>query len=484
MRASPMWIRFVVVCLLCAGAGPAAAAGLRLSLWPVPPVYTGTDYSIGVSFEKEDRNDGIVHTGPFTFRTVLPVGLRYASFQGGGWTCSAQPDLRTVSCTWTGTLDSWNPAAMSVGINSVADYGLTPGPVDITGTLESTQVPLPPNPVCSAPPTTTGCATVATSIVTSTVAITGWGVSSGGVTAGQVAVWTGAPYEAGQHNIFNVDVLNIGFGPSNTPVELDFWLPPGVSYANLAGGLPAWTCAAQGSAYHVHCSTPYMYSSQNGYLTLHVQVAETVAVPGPLYVHAAIGNDRQLVPTSCVADPLQLGCARLQFHTRVPRVATMIADALTLLPEPVTLGQEAGPLLFTYRNIGEAAAGTTQLYVQLPPHFEYRGLQSSSPPATCTAQGLPAAGQVVVCGSSGTIAQGSIGLRVYGGAAAASPGPLPVVAAIELATAPNPMPLLQSCAVNPAQSFCAAHAVPTYFPCALQWADGIFCDGLQPFVRP
>jgi hypothetical protein len=479
--------RIIVALALLAPAGFAAAAGLRLDIWPVPPVFTGTQYHFGVSFEKEDRNDGIVHVGPFTFRTMLPAGVRYQSFNGVNWTCSVQPDLRDVTCTYTGSLDFWNSGSMSLGLWAVTDYGITPGPATVSGTISSAQVPLPANPVCSTPPTTTGCASVATAYVTSKIEFTGWGVNTGGVGPGPVAVWTGAPYEIGQPNMFVLEMKNTGFGESNTPVTVDVWLPPGITPSGVVTGIPQWTCVPQALAGHVRCTTPYMYDTLAGYLGLHITVGNTVAVPGPVYVHAAISNDRQLRPADCVATPLQLGCARLQFHTRAPRVATMVASTLSHAPATATLGKEFGPVVFDYRNIGETSAGTTQLYLQLPPYIEFRQMISASPPATCTAQGALATGQTVVCRSSGLPSppfnQGTLSLRLYGAAQAASPGPLPIVAAVELANSPN-LATLASCVSNPAQSHCATDTITTYFPCALQWADGIFCDGLQRFVRP
>ncbi|HSX62329.1 MAG TPA: hypothetical protein VLF18_19265 [Tahibacter sp.] len=484
MRALIVRLLFTV---LSVAAAPAFAAGLRLNLWPVPPIYTGTTYQIGVDVQKEDRNDGIVHQGPFTFRTVLPAGVRYVGFNGGLWSCVAQPDQRDVSCTYSGTLDFWNPNSMSLGINAMVDYGIAPGSVTVSGTVSSAQVPLPPTPTCVAPPSTTGCASVATAFVTSKLQFTGWGVSGGQVTSGPVATWIGQPLEAGQPNMFVFEFLNTGFGQVNTPVTLDVWLPPGVSYDGALSGIPVWTCSNQASPGHVRCTTPYLYDSLSGFLSMRIQVAPTIAVPGPLFVHAAVGNNLQAPPGDCVANPTQLGCGRLQFHTRVPRVATLVASSMTHSPPVATLGTEFGPLVLEYRNIGEANAGATNLYLQLPPHIEYRGVLSSLPAATCTTQGTLAAGQIVVCQTSGLGAppfnQGSLSLRLYGSALAASPGPLPVVAAVDLGAAPNTA-TLASCVANPAQSFCATDALTTYFPCALQWADGIFCDGIEPFVRP
>lgn len=488
MRRAPYTSVFalLIFIFMLLPAAPAAAAGLRLHMWPTPPIFTGTSYQIGVSFEKEDRNDGIDHAGPFTFRTTLPAGVRFVSSQGVSWLCSAQPNLRDVSCIYSTTLTFWNPSSMSLGINATTDYGLAPGPITLTGTIESAQVPLPPNVSCPATPSTTGCASASTAIVTSEVKITGWGVSGGTVTPGQVATWTGAAFEPGIQQILVIDTNNIGFGQVNTPVTMDIWLPAGLRNDNQVGGLLVWTCQNQSTPGHMRCTTPYMYDTLNAFMTLRVTPENNVPIPGPLFVHAAISNNVQAMPTTCVANPAQLGCARLQIPTRPPRVATLVSDGVSHSPTVFNLGEE-GTLLVGYRNIGEASAGTSNIYVQLPPYIEYLGVLGALPGATCTAQGAVATGQVLTCQSQGLGAppfgQGYVNLRLYGHAQAASPGPLPVRVAVDLATPANAA-LLQSCATNPAQSFCAADAIPTYFRCALQWADGIFCDGIEPFVRP
>lgn len=480
-------LRLAAVLLLPASLG-AQAAGLRLHLWPTPPIYTGTSYYFGVLFEKEDRNDGIVHAAPFTFRTTLPEGVQYSGFNGGQWSCSAAPNLRDVSCSYSAGLNYWEPSSSSLSINATAAAVMTTGPVTLSGTIASAQVPLPPTPNCQPSPSLGGCATSATSVVQSQVRFTGWGVSGGTVTTGQVAVWTGQPFEAGTgSHILVLDTHNIGFGQVNTPVTIDYWLPAGFSYAGTVSGIPGYTCTVPAPPAHVRCTTPYFYDTLSGFISLRVNVAADVAVPGPLFVHAAISNNVQAAPADCVADPSQLGCARLQLHTRVPRVAVLVGDGMTHGPATLTLGNPA-TLQLNYRNIGEAVAGTSQIYIRLPPYIEYLGQISASPAASCSAQGSLAAGQVVTCTSSGLGAapfgQGSLNLNLFAHAQAASPGPLPVIAAVELAAAPNAA-LLNSCAANPNQSFCIRDALDTYFPCALQFgAEGIFCDGLQPFVRP
>lgn len=468
-------------------AAASSAAGLRLYVWPTPPIYSGTAYSFGVSIEKEDRNDGVTHTAPFTFRTMLPPGVEYVGWNGN-WICSTPPnDRRDVTCVYNTDLHFWIPGSGSLGINATVSPGVVPGPVSLVGTIANAQVPLPPVPTCGASPSTTGCVSAATAYVASQIAISSWGYTGGTVTNGPVAVWTGAPFEAGTQSMLVVDAFNAGYGPTNTPVTLDVTLPAGFAFGGMVSGLPSWTCAAPASPTQVRCTTPYMVDQQSGFVSLRVNVAPNVAVPGPLFIHAAIGNNVQAPPANCVAVPLQPGCARLQVPTRTPRVATLVGDSITHSPATFTLGQSAGPIVVNYRNVGEATAGAPTIYVQLPPYFEFTGLLSSSPAATCVSQGTIAAGPVVVCQSSGlgvaAFGIGSLSLRVMPHRQAASPGPLPVVAAFDLAT-PSSVAILQSCVANPAQSFCARDAIPTFFPCSAQFEDGLFCDGFQPFVRP
>ncbi|WP_257387297.1 hypothetical protein [Tahibacter caeni] len=481
----PFAVFLIGLAALCA-VPAASAAGLRLTVGPVPTIYSGTTYYFSAGIEKEDRNDGIVHHAPFTFRTTLPPGVEYAGWNGG-WTCSTPPgNRRDVTCVYPTDLNFFNPASGYLQINATVVPTVTPGPVNVVATLESSEVPLPQNPTCAPSPSVTGCASAATSYVQSQIRINDWGYTNGTVTNGPVAVWTGAPFEAGTQNMLVFGVSNSGYGPANTPVTVDLDLPAGFVYAGMFASNPAFGCAAQTPPTHVRCTTPYLIDQGYGFASLRIDVAPDVAVPGPLYVHARVANDAQAAPADCVANPLQTGCGRLQVPTRAPRVPTLVGDSVTHVPATFTLGQEAGPVVVSYRNVGEGNAGATTVYVQLPPYFEYRGVFSASPAATCLSQGQVAAGAVVVCQTAGLLSGGLgwISLRLLPHAQAASPGPLPVVAAFDLAT-PSTTAILQSCVANPAQAFCANDAIPTFFPCALQHGDeGIFCDGFQPFVRP
>ena len=382
---------------------------------------------------------------------MLPPGVEYVGWNGN-WTCSTPPgDRRDVTCVYDTDLHFWIPGSGSLGINATVSLGVVPGPTAIVGTIASAEVPLPPAPACGPSPSTTGCASAATAYAASQIRISSWGYTGGTVTNGPVA------------------------------------LPAGFAFAGTVAGLPPWTCAAPASPTQVRCTTPYMVDQQSGFVSLRVNVAPDVAVPGPLFVHASIGNDVQPPPADCVAVPLQAGCARLQVPTRTPRVATIVGDGITHAPATFTLGREQGPIVVAYRNVGEANAGLTTIWTQLPSYFEFLGLLASSPAATCATQGTIAAGQVVRCTvaavGTGAFGSGFLSLRVFAHRQAASPGPLPVVAAFDLAN-PSGAAILASCVANPAQAFCAHDAVPTLFLCAMQFEDGIFCDGFQPFVRP
>jgi hypothetical protein len=466
---------------------PASAAGLRLTIWPTPPVYSGTAYYFGVGIEKVDRNDGITHTAPFTFRTTLPPGVEYTGWNGS-WTCSTPPnDLRDVTCVYNTDLHYWIPGSGSLQINARVAPSVTPGPVTFTGTITNAQTPLPPTPTCATSPSTTGCATSASNYVASQVRIADWGYSNGTVTNGPVAVWTGGPFEAGTQGMIVLGTMNTGYGQTNTPVVLEVTLPTGLSYAGIMAANPGFTCAPQTPPTRVRCTTPYFYDTLYAFLSMRVDIASNIAVPGPLYVHASISNDVQAPPADCVGTPLQTGCGRLQIPTRTPRVATIVGDAITHSPSTFMLGQEQGPIVVSYRNVGEATSGQMTFWTQLPPHFEFLGTLASNPAATCAAQGTIAAGHIVRCTvaavGTGTFGSGFVSLRVFAHRQASSPGPLPVVAAFDLAN-PSNAAILASCVANPAQAFCASDAIPTQFLCAMQFEDGVFCDGFQPFVRP
>src|SRR5690606_40300228 len=110
-----------------------------------------------------------------------------------------------------------------------------------------------------------------------------------------------------------VCVVNAGFGPSNTPATLKVQMHIGVTYSGIVSGIPSWTCSAamEVDGELLTCTVPYMVSGQTGFTSMRVDFAPDVVVPGPLYLHAAIGNDQVAPPTTCVSDPHQRGCGRL-----------------------------------------------------------------------------------------------------------------------------------------------------------------------------
>src|SRR5690606_19366549 len=113
---------------------------------------------------------------------------------------------------------------------------------------------------------------------------------------------------------------NTGFG--STPSILKVKFPEGVTYSGVTTGIPAWSCSAtmEIDGELLTCSAT-MSQGQTGFASIRADFAPDVAVPGPLYIHASIGNTLAPPPTNCVANPVQSGCGRLAVNTRPPSAA-------------------------------------------------------------------------------------------------------------------------------------------------------------------
>ncbi|WP_440224458.1 hypothetical protein ACQQ2N_04355 [Dokdonella sp. MW10] len=470
----------VLSCLVAGGV--AHAAGLTLTMSPVPPVYTGTQYTFGLGFEKTDRNDGIVHDGPFTLRIRIPAGMTLRGATGGNWTCPPPPaGAITMSCTYPTALTFWNPASSFLSVHGDTPIDMPLGPVDLEATIESAQVPLPGNVICTGSPSTTGCAIVATPVTASSLRITDWGASSGWVANTPVAVWNGPPYEAGTDETIVIGLRNIGFSSSNTPITLRVMLPDGVSFRSTGSSIPTFTCSAAGQL--VTCTTPHMYDTQNGYVVIGTRVSHGVAVPGPLFFHAAVGNNVVAPPSDCVANPHQDRCGRLQMPTRAPRTPFLRFEtpAITHSPAIFTLGQDQGPIVASFRNVGDGLAGATSVLFKLPPGFIYTHLFSAIPSMACSASGSIANGQVLTCTGPGLPSgtSGYVSFGVHPDAGTEAPGPVVLLGAVDTSS-PASTQTLASCANDPTRVQCAWHEIPTFRPCALQYGtDGVYCDAFE-----
>ena len=92
-----------------------------------------------------------------------------------------------------------------------------------------------------------------------------------------------------------------------------------------------------------------MYQGQTGFASIRTDFAPDIAVPGPLYIHAAIGNTLAPPPTDCVANPVQSGCGRLAVNTRPPSAAYLRFNDPDAQHSPAyfTIGQDNGPVVAT-----------------------------------------------------------------------------------------------------------------------------------------
>lgn len=480
----PFFHRVAWALLLMAPLGEAVAA-LRLEL-QASPVYTGTRGSLAVSFAKAVPADGITALPPFSLRVALPAGLTYRGFNGGNWSCPGMVVGATeVTCTYSGTLYPTQPTASSLGILFDTPAQTPTGPVTFTGTIASDQFPLPSVPTCMPTPSTTGCATFASSLNASSLAITAWSPTTGWASPGAVSVWTGPPLEAATIGAFTVAFRNIGYGETNTPVTVRFTLPAAVTYRATVNAIPAFACTTANGAdgQVVTCTTTYMYSGQDGFLTIAVDVGAALAVPGPVFVHAAIGNNAVPAPNGCVALPTQAGCARLEYPTRPARVANLQFEGTRLAHAPAwfEVGTPGNTLTATFRNAGEAQAAATTLAFALPPGIAFGEVVAATPAFTCSTEGAVASGQRVVCSAAGLPAtmSGVLTLRMAVDLTTERPGPVPVLGAID-ASNPSTSSALATCVLDPETAACAWHDIPVWASCATERGlDTLYCDGFE-----
>ena len=480
MRASALFNRVILFVLLACASSLANAGPLRLDV-QMPETYTGTQFDYIVQVRKQNVGDGMVYTGPFTVHSYLPPGMSFVS--GNLWDCTITgADSRELICTKTGTLSDVNYNLGVLSIRARTNIDMPLAPAEISTTLSSAQVPLPPTLICAPSPSTSGCATVTPTVQESKIEIFGWGAGHA------IPVWTWpTEIEAGTlQNIIPVYMVNTGFGLTNTPAILKVKFPLGVTYSGFTSGIPSWSCSAamEVDGQLLTCTVPYMASGQLGFASIRTNFAPDVAVPGPLYIHAAIGNDQIPPPTTCMANPHQRGCGRLAVTTRPPSEAYLRFNDPDVQHSPAyfTIGEDNGPVVVNFRNIGDGLAANTAVQIKLPRGFAYTQTYSAIPALACTTSGTLNNGQLLTC-QGGSMAPGAIGYVSFGvnldPTLTESPGPLVMVGAIDTSSPPNTT-LLASCASDPNQINCFWHEIPTYRPCALQYGvDGIFCDAFE-----
>ncbi|MEO7916867.1 MAG: hypothetical protein ABIR16_04425 [Dokdonella sp.] len=483
MRALLSFNRLILLALLASMSSVAWAGPLRLDVQQ-PTTYTGAQFSYVVQVGKQNVGDGIVYSGLFTLHSFLPEGMSFISGGIGGWNCTVTgANSRELVCTKTTTINDANPNMSVLSITANTSVGMPLGPTEIPTTISSAQVPLPAPLVCAPSPSASSCATVGPTVLESKIEITGW--SNSGM---PVSTWPNVIEAGTLSNIIVVDMLNTGFG--STPGILKVKFPLGVTYSGFTSGIPAWACSAamEVDGQLLTCSAP-IFQGQNGFASIRTDFAPGTVVPGPIYFHAAIGNALVPPPTTCVANPSQRGCGRLAVNTRAPSVAYLRFNEPDVQHAPAffTLGQDNGPIVVSFRNIGAGVAANTALQIKLPRGFSYTQTYSAIPSLTCTTSGMLANGQLLTCQGAG-MGSGATGYVSFGvnldAALTESPGPVPLLAAIDTSSPANTT-LLAACASDPNRINCAWHEIPTFRPCALQYgADGIYCDAFEDLNLP
>lgn len=315
----------------------------------------------------------------------------------------------------------------------------------------------------------------------------------------------GAQYHRGSEGRLAVRFRNCQPGQScpfydRTTVHVQ--LPPGLLYDRADSFAPAWvqcTAAAPDAAgQRVTCSGAGLSGNGNALNASSGVDLWLLAAPdaplGPATFTAAVDNrlpDDTATLVACLADPAPAWCARLTGAIVEPPLPALAFTVASHSPARLTIGAD-GELQASFGNGGAAASAGLAVHVLLPVGFEWRPLNSAMwpAPAACSAQGSSATGLLVSCiRTTGGLAAGAndglLRLGVVAGLATAAPGPLDVLFALDGGAVPDAAGRLLACAADPGRPDCLLYPVPTDYPCALQYADGIYCDGWEgPIVRP
>lgn len=279
-------------------------------------------------------------------------------------------------------------------------------------------------------------------------------------------------------------------------------LPPGLRYDRADSYAPAWVqcvaAAADAAGQRVSCTGAGLSGNGNALNASSGVDLWLLAAPdaplGPATFTAAIDDrlpDDTTTLVACLADPAPAWCDRLTGAIVEPPLPALSFTGGGHAPARITVAAD-GELHASFGNGGGAASTGLAVHVLLPVGFEWRPQHSVlwPAPAACSAQGSSATGLQVSCvRTTGGLAAGAndglVRIGVVAGPATATPGPLDVLFALDGGALPDAAGRLLACAADPGRPDCRLYPVPTDYPCALQHADGIYCDGWEgPIVRP
>ncbi len=462
---------------------------IQMSLVPQNPMGTGnTGGSAGgpsMSVSLFNVTSGAPFSNPTTLNNIvvrmnMPVGFDFASETSSDWNCTGGTGAaRELVCRKQSPLTAMlGSTAFTLYFSIASNFPV--GGLTLTATVEATNAdgsvsfPVPTPLSCPIMVGTNGyttqCVRATTQVVQSELRIDSIrNRNNDPLTVGGVS------------EVIEVLITNVGNSGANMPWEITMYWPPGISFASVTG-TPAWlNCITTGNA--TSCVSNQEFLGQVA--TLFVVNVAPAALPGPVQVIGAIGNSNSLpVPTTCPSNIAQPGCGAGLLVTEPAPSARMVINSMLHLPATMNIGNTAGTITTAYQNVGDLAATTPSIALQLPPGFAFASFSAGTGFAMsgCTASGNVATGQVVLCTRpAGVPANGSgsvlVNVNILPGFISRLNPNARVVAHSRIVAAVDPQQLL-NCASNPQSEECELRDIPITGAC-MTFVDDIFCNGYE-----
>ncbi len=270
-------------------------------------------------------------------------------------------------------------------------------------------------------------------------------------------------------------------------------LPPGLSYVSHQGFRPTFvTCtpeALEPAGQTIRCTgaglsgNPLAINKYSGVVFDVAVAADAPLGSAPIYV----GLDElppQGSPTlgQCLQDTAPIWCDVMDLGVATPPVPELVFEGGSYSTGGLAIGDETGTVTAQFRNIGSAAAGRTNIQIQLPRGVFWRSAGNASSPAgfNCSSAGSVDPGLTLSCSSTTALNPGATGfLRIGVNPGVLTPGAVPVLYSIDSLQAPAAQGLAQ-CAANPERADCLLLEVPLRNGCeGRHGMDGIFCSGYE-----